>query len=326
MAGRRRKCGGLWLLVLTLAVLPCVAQISNDVHIQPRPKEQVTAPGADRGKGLKTYTKPFVANVNVVLVPLTVADGWGRLVSGLDRTNFTVFEDGQPQKIEYFYMQDTPISVGIIFDSSGSIGEALNNSRAAVNEFMQASNPKDEFFLITFADKPSLDGDFTDKPEDIQGSLLFTVSKGRTALWDAIYLACAKMKSAKYPKRVLMAVSDGGENHSRYTYNEIRDVVRESDVQIYGVAVPGADYGPWGMADLSSATGGRTFEGGPNTHADILTKIAVELRYQYVLGYKPTNRKHDGKFRRIRVKLLPPRGLPPLKVSLRKSGYYAPEN
>jgi Ca-activated chloride channel family protein len=170
-----------------------------------------------------------------------------------------------------------------------------------------------------------MDTGFTDKPEEIQGSLLFTVSKGRTALWDAIYLGCTRMKSARYQKRVLLVISDGGENHSRYTYSEIRDVVRESDVQIYGVAVPGADYGPWGMADISRATGGQLYEGQPNTYADTLTKIAVELRYQYVLGYKPTNRTHDGKYRRIRVKLQPPRGLPHLQVSARKSGYYAPE-
>lgn len=307
-----------FVIVVALALLPCAAQTPGDVHIQPRTDAPVTEPE------LKTHTKPFVANVNVVLVPLTVSDEMGRLVTGLDRSNFKLFEDGRAQHIEYFYMQDTPISVGIIFDTSGSLGDALSQSRVAVNEFMQASNPNDEFLLITFSDKPSLEAAFTDKPEDIQGSLLFTVSKGRTALWDAIYLGCTKMKSAKYQKRVLLVVSDGGENHSRYTYNEIKEVIRESDVQIYGVAVPGADYGPWGMADISRSTGGQLYEGQPNTYADTLTKIAVELRYQYVLGYKPTNRNHNGKYRKIRVKIEPPRGLPRLLLSVRKSGYYAP--
>ncbi len=203
---------------------------------------------------------------------------------------------------------------------------SVTASREAVTEFMKASNPEDEFFLITFAEQPTLMGGFTDKPEEIEGKLVYTVPHGWTGLWDAVYLGLTKMKSAKHPKKVLLVISDGGENHSRYTASELRQVVRESDVQIYGVAIPGADYSPDQLRVISGASGGRTFIGPPSTFADVFTKIALELRNQYVLGYRPTNRKLDGKFRKIRVKLRPPRGVPPLHVSTQKSGYYAPED
>ncbi len=310
------------LAFVALALVPCAAQDINDVHVKPR-----EAPKQNSGDStLKTHTKPFVSNVDLVLVPVTVTDTATRIITGLERSNFVVTEDNRPQEIQYFYTQDAPISVGIIFDSSGSMGTAINSSREAVQEFMKTSNPEDEFFLITFADKPMIMGDFTDKPEEIEGKLVYPVPRGLTALWDAVYLGLKKMKSSKYQKKALLVISDGGENHSRYTLKEMQEVVRESDVQIYGVAIPGADYGPWGMTSLSNATGGRTFEGPVNTFADTTAKIALELRNQYVLGYRPTNRAHDGKFRKIRVKLRPPQGLPPLIVSSKKSGYYAPED
>ncbi len=311
---------------MILALVPCEAQDPADVHIQPRSKadQQKPSPGSD--PALRTYTKPFVSNVDVVLVPVTVTDPLTRIITGLERSNFLLFEDNQPQQIQYFYTQDTPISVGIIFDESGSIGRAINASREAVTAFMKASNPEDEFFLIAFADKPMMMGDFTDKPEEIEGKLVYTVPRGWTALWDAVSLGLNKLRLAKHSKKVLLVLSDGGENQSRYTSKELLRVVQESDVQIYGIAVPGADYSPGGMAGISHASGGRTFVGPAGTAADTFTKIAVELRNQYVLGYRPTNRKHDGRFRKIRVKLLPPPGLPPLNVSAKKSGYYAPED
>ncbi|MGH9524218.1 MAG: VWA domain-containing protein [Terriglobales bacterium] len=298
----------------------CAAQNINDVHV--RPPAPGTAPAAD---AKQTHLKPFVSNVDVVLVPVTVTDTATRIVTGLQRSHFLVLEDGKPQTIEYFYTQDAPISMGIIFDMSGSMGDAVNTSRDAVKEFMQASNPDDEFFLITFADKPNYVGNFTDRPEDIAGELVYTHSHGLTALWDSVYLGLSKMRAAKNAKRVLMVFSDGGENHSRYSAKELLRLVREADVQIYGVAIPCQDYGPGGMAAISGATGGRTFLGPPSTFGDIASKVAIELRNQYVVGYRPTNRAHDGKYRKIRVKLQPPKGLPPLVVTAKKNGYYAPD-
>ena len=310
-------------ILLAMAVLPCVAQ-NPDVHVEPRPKAELK-PLPQSNPGLKTHTKPFVSNVDVVLVPVTVTDPLTRIVTGLEKQHFRILDDDKPQDIEYFYNQDAPISVGIIFDNSGSMSSAINISREAVIEFMKTSNPDDEFFLIAFADKPKLMGDFTDSPEDIQGKLVYTMPAGQTALWDAVYMGISKMRTAKYPKKALLVISDGGENHSRYTAKELERVVREADVQIYGMAIPGADYGPGGMHAVTDYTGGRTFEGPPSTFADTAAKIAVELRNQYVLGYRPKSLAHNGKFHKIRVKLQPPPGLPPLNSSAKKTGYYAPE-
>ena len=167
--------------------------------------------------------------------------------------------------------------------------------------------------------------------EDIQGKLVFTVPKGRTALLDAIYLGVNKMRQAKYPKRALLIISDGGDNHSRYTENEIKALVKEADVMIYAIGIYDHYFasdeerlGPALLGDITELTGGRAFTiDNPNDLGDVATKIGIELRNQYVIGYRPKNPTHDGKWRKIKVKLIPPRGLPPLKVYA-KTGYYAP--
>ena len=318
-----RRSQAAFLAGIAVVTLCSAAQNPNDVHVQPRSQAESTQKSEP---GLKTHTKPFVSNVDVVLVPVTVTDPLTRIVTGLDRQNFSLFDNDRPQEIEYFYTQDAPISIGIILDTSGSIGGAINDSREAIKEFMKASNPDDEFLLITFADKPKLMGDFTNSPEEIESKLVYTVPYGWTGLWDAVYLGLSKMRTAKYSKKVLLIVSDGGENNSRHTAKELRRFVLESDVQIFGVGVPGADYDTIGMRAMAGYSGGQMFEGPRNTYADTLTKIAIELRNEYVLGYRPKELARDGKFHKIRVKLVPPRGLPPLSGSVKKAGYYAPED
>src|SRR5438309_1138458 len=167
--------------------------------------------------------------------------------------------------------------------------------------------------------------------EDIEGRLLYTVPKGRTALLDAIYLSLHKMSQARYEKKALLIISDGGDNHSRYTESEIKNLVKESDVQIYAIGLYDHYFpteeerlGPQLLTDITELTGGRAFSiDNPNDLADVATKIGIELRNQYVLGYRPTKPGHDGKWRKIKVKLIPPKGLPPLRVYA-KTGYYAP--
>ncbi len=305
-----------------LALLPallCAAQNTDEVHVRPRTQQPENKPAM-------VHTKPIISNVDLVLVPVTVADDMMHIVTGLESSNFILLEDNEPQQVEYFYSQDTPISVGIIFDQSHSIGFAINGSRIAVREFMQASNLDDEFFLITFDSRPVVTNDFASQPEEIEDKLLYTVPCGNTALWDAVYLGLHKMKQAKYPKKVLLIVSDGGENASRYSKRELKRVVREADVQIYGVAVPGADYTRTGLDEVTAATGGRTYLGPVSMFGDSFRKIAIALRNQYVLGYRPSNRKRDGKFHKIRVKLQALPGMPPLYATAMKSGYYAPEH
>lgn len=317
------------LFALLLLAFSASAQTENDVHIRPNATEKPKTEADDAS--LKTHTKAMKVDVDLVLVPATVTDPMNRLVTGLDKQNFEVYENGQRQQIRHFSSEDAPISLGVIFDMSGSMSNKIDKAREAVVEFFRTANPDDEFFMIAFSDKPELVSDFTNSVEQIQGKLVYTVPRGRTALLDAIYLGLNKMKQARNPKRALLIISDGGDNHSRYTEGEIRSLVKEADVQIYGIGVfdsspstPEERAGPAMLSEITDLTGGRTFTiDNPNELADVATKIGVELRNQYVIGYRPNNPVHDGKWRKLKVKLIPPKGLPPLHIYF-KTGYYAP--
>lgn len=305
-------------------------ELSNDddqkVKIEPRarPVEPVVAlPKAN-----------IRVDTNVVLIPVTVTDPLNRFVTGLDRDNFKLLEDKIEQRIVSFGSEDAPLSIGVVFDTSGSMGPKLEKSRQAVAEFFKTANPEDEGFLVEFNDRPELVHGFTHSFEEIQNKLTFTQSKGRTALLDGVYLALHTMKKARNPRKALLVISDGGDNSSRYTESEIKNLVREADVQIYSIGIyepvsargrtPEELSGPGLLTDISEPTGGRHFVvENLSELPDVAAKIGIELRNQYVLGYSPTNAQRDGKYRKVQVKLVQPRGLPPLHAFWR-SGYYAP--
>ena len=311
----------------------------DEVHIRPRkepgmvegkPVPDVPTP-SELDPSLKTYSKPIKVDVDLVLVPVTVTDPMNRLVTGLDKGNFSVWDNGRKQEISSFASQDAPISLGVIFDMSGSMADKIDKAKEAVVEFLKTANPQDEFFLVAFNDKPELVSDFTQSVSKVQGQLVYAIPKGRTALMDAIYMGLAKMREARHQRKALLIISDGGDNHSRYTESEILSLVKEADVQIYAIGLfsqnpgtPEEQMGPATLSAITDVTGGRTFTiDNPNDLSDVATKIGIELRNQYVLGYRPTDPVRDGKWRKIRVKLNPPKGLPPLTVYA-KSGYYAP--
>ena len=321
------------MILAVILLAPAVQAQSpvDDVHVSPRVQPPPPAEKRSSIPRSRTHTKPLKVDVDLVLVPVTITDPMNRLVTGLDKENFTLYEGKDLQDIRHFSSEDAPVSLGVIFDMSGSMSSKIERAREAVIEFFKAANPQDEFFMITFADKPEEISDFTQSIEDIQGKLVYTVPKGRTALLDAIYLGVSKMRQAKYPKKALLIISDGGDNHSRYTEGEIKSVVKEADLLIYAIGLydrymstPEEQLGPALLGDLTELTGGRAFTiDNPNDLADVSTKIGIELRNQYVLGYRPKNPAHDGKWRKIKVKLVPPKGLPPLRVYAR-TGYYAP--
>ncbi len=323
----------LAFLVLVVTSTSWAQAADEDVHIQPRKPDAAANPMASIDPALKTHTKPLKVDVDLVLVPVTVTDDMNRLVTGLEKDNFQLFEGSAPQQVRHFSSEDAPISLGVIFDISGSMSDKIDKSKEAVVDFFKSANPQDEFFLITFSEKPELLTDFTHSIEDIQGQLVYAIPKGRTALLDAIYMGMDKMRDAKNSKKALLIISDGGDNRSRYTDSEIKDLVKEADVQIYAIGItcppgscptPEERFGPTLLNEITEVTGGRTFIiDNPNELADVATKIGVELRNQYVLGYRPTNAARDGKWRKIKVKLTPPKGLPPLHVYA-KTGYYAP--
>jgi Ca-activated chloride channel family protein len=323
----------------TKSKLPAEADY-NEVHVQPRVRSEdkvklnpnsPAAAEAEIDPSLKTHTRPIRVDVDLVLVPVTVTDQMSRLVTGLEKENFVLLDNGEKQPIQHFSSEDAPISLGVIFDMSGSMSNKIEKARDAVIEFFKTANPEDEFFLIAFNDKPTLIADFTNSVDEVQAQLAYTVPKGRTALLDSIYLGVTKMRQARQRRKALLIISDGGDNRSRYTENEIKSMVKEADVQIYAIGIfdssPRSDeerYGPQLLAEVTDVTGGRTFTvDNPNQLADVATKIGIELRNQYVLGYRPTKPSRDGKWRKVRVKLNTPKGLPQLSVYA-KTGYYAP--
>ena len=328
----------LEILALLLA-LTCLNSISafaqtpdvDDIHVTPRVEpDKPDSENSLASDTVRTHSPLIRSKVDLVLVPVTVTDPMNRLVTGLDKENFQIFEGKDKQDVRHFSSEDAPISLGVIFDMSGSMSSKVERAREAVKEFFKTANPQDEFFMIAFADKPHEISDFTQSTDDVEGRLLFTIPKGRTALLDAIYLGISKMREAKYPKKALLIISDGGDNHSRYTEGEIKGLIKEADVMIYSIGIydqylPTEEerLGPSLLNDISEISGGRAFTiDNPNDLADVATKIGIELRNQYVLGYRPRNPGHDGKWHKIKVKLLPPKGLPPLHVYA-KTGYYA---
>jgi Ca-activated chloride channel family protein len=273
-------------------------------------------------------------DVELALINVTVTDPYNRLVAGLDPDNFRVFEDNVEQELVTFSSEDVPISIGVIFDCSGSMSNKIGKAREAAVEFLRTANPDDEFFLVGFNDHAELTSPFTNSVEDLQSRMMLTAPKGRTALLDAIYLGLTQMRDAHSGKRALLILSDGGDNHSRYSERDIRRLVKEADTQLYAIGIfdpisfrgrtPEELHGPSLLSELTELTGGRVF-GVENISdlPDVAAKIGLELRNQYVLGYRPSNKVHNARWRKIKIKLRMPKGLPPLSVYA-KTGYYAP--
>jgi Ca-activated chloride channel family protein len=303
------------------------SQAQPRVAIEPRARTTATETVETRRSNIRVDT-------NLVLIPVTVTTPLNQVVTGMEKEQFRLFEDKTEQNVTHFSSEEQPVSLGMVFDVSGSMGNKLHKARQAAAQFFRTANPEDEFFLVTFNDRPELVIPFTTNTEEIQNRLTFTQAKGRTALLDGVYLAMHEMKKARNPRRAILLISDGADNSSRYTPSEIRNVVREADVIIYGIGIFEPVHsrnrsaeelsGPSMLGEIAEQTGGRHFPvENLNDLPDIAAKVGVELRSQYMLGYLPTNQSRDGKYRRVEVKLVQPRGLPPLRA-YHRLGYYAP--
>jgi Ca-activated chloride channel family protein len=288
-----------------------------------------TTPSAE-----KQTSQTLQIAVDQVLVNATVTDSLNRIVSGLEAEHFQIWEDKIEQKIESFSAEDVPISIGLILDVSGSMKDKLATATQAAQTFLKSGNPEDEYFLTVFANRPEVAADFTTDITKLQSRLIVTAAKGMTAMYDSVYLGLEKLKEGSNPKKALLLITDGEDNRSRYTFNNVKEFVKEQDVQIYGIGIVddwnsqlGA--GKTGRAmveELTELTGGRAFF--PDSVyelEDICMKIAVELKNQYVIGYQSTNEAKDGKWRKLRLKVNPPKGIQRLNVRA-KQGYYAPTN
>jgi len=325
------------------ASLPAAAQSTSDEN---KPKDEAKREEVQEVKKddvrKDTPGTPFKPggtihfDVDLALVNVTVTDPYNRLVTGLETDNFRVFEDNVEQEVVTFSAEDVPISIGVIFDFSGSMSNKVGKAREAALQFFKTANPQDEFFLVSFNERAELTSSFTNSVEDLQSRMMLTAPKGRTALLDAIYLGLSQMRGAHNAKRALLILSDGGDNHSRYNESDIKRLVKEADTQLYAIGIfdplgfrnrtPEELGGPSLLSEVTEMTGGRVFAVEKlDELPDIASKIGMELRNQYVLGYRPSNKAHDARWRKLKIKLRAPKGLPPLSV-YSKTGYYAPSH
>lgn len=296
-----------------------LAQVAVDV----RPRIPAARPAAS-----------LRVDTNLVLVPVSVCDAANRPVVGLEKEQFRVFDDKVEQTVTHFAMDDEPLAVGLVFDVSGSMGRKLRRSRRAAAEFFRTANPADEFFLVTFSDRPTLAVPLTSDTDQIQNRLTFMGSRGSTALIDAIYLAVSELKKSTKSRKALLIISDGGDNNSRYTEGEVKSLVRESDLLIYSIGIFESSGGqtleelggPNLLREITEQTGGRAYAvDNLREMPDIAAKIGIQLRNRYVLGFSPMNPLRDGRYHRLRVQLVQSRGMPKLDAHWRL-GYYAPGN
>jgi Ca-activated chloride channel family protein len=341
-AGRVPILVPLSLLALLLVILPTGSwaqdKLEHKIPIDPATAKPVETPPAEEQKEQKEQKQgneiagPVIVNTDLITFTVTVTDTYGRYVSGLGKNAFTVMDDKKPQEITFFSDDDSPVSVGVIFDVSGSMGgDKIRRARDALSKFIQTSHDSDEYFLIAFNSRAQLLLDKTRDGNAVLDKLTFVQTKNNTALYDACYLGVEKVQRGAHPKRALLLISDGQDNNSRYTFNELRRLLKESDVTLYGIGIlsgndAGSSLGMEGQSildDLASVSGGKAFfpRSAPEMD-DIFEQIALELRHQYSIGYKPTDFANDGHWHRIKVKVTPPRGLPRLFVRS-KEGYYA---
>jgi Ca-activated chloride channel family protein len=292
----------------------------------------VGAPAGAGGGAAATFgDEQLIVNSDLITLSVTLTDAYGRFVTGLTKEAFTVLDDKEAQDISFFSDEDAPVSLGVIFDVSGSMGkDKIAKARDALKHFIQTSHSGDEYFLIGFNHRSQVLMEKTRDADALLTKLTFVQTKGQTALYDACYLGVEKVTRGAHPKRALLIISDGQDNSSRYTFSELRRILKETDVLIYAIGI--TDKGdPNGLGvsgqavldELAGVSGGRAFF--PDTAAEmneIFERIAIELRHQYSIGYKPKNFVNNGKWHKIKVKVSPPRGLPRVFVRT-KEGYYA---
>lgn len=325
-------------LIAIIFFSPQVAlpQSADEVHVVPR-QQGKSIPEADAaGEPERTSRLKHVhADVDLVLVPVTVTDAMNRPVIDLQKENFKIFEDDQQQTIRFFSKEDAPISVGMILDYSKSMSNKFEAERAALSEFFKNANSGDDYFAIAFSDRPKLIADSTQSINDLEDKLALAEPAGNTALLDAIYLGISKMRSARYQRRALLIISDGGDNHSYYNTKETKRLVEEADVLIYsigifdGMPVPvfktiEEKLGKRLLTDVTELTGGHTIAAdNRNNIPEIAAAVSRELRQEYVLAYRSDRTVRDGKWRKIKVQVTPSASAQPLHVRF-KQGYIAP--
>jgi Ca-activated chloride channel family protein len=314
----------LFVVVAALAECSCVvAQVSiNEVHVLPR-----TVPGSSLPTGQLLRT-----NVDLVLVTVTVLDQAGRAVTGLGPTNFAVLDNKNPQVVRYLSNVDEPISLEVVLDASASMAAKIQEERRAFTELVNTSNPQDDFGLIVVRNEPRVALYLDDVASgEIQATVDALQPDGFTALWDGMYLGIKELSKARHQRKAMIVISDGGDNHSRYSESQLKSLLKEADVEVHAIGIfdryatrREEKTGPLRLDEVTSVTGGRVFSvHDPAELSRAVAEISHELRNQYVLGYYPSNRSRDGKWRKLNIRLEGPASQAKVRLYAKK-GYYAP--
>src|SRR5262245_49667608 len=269
----------------------------------------------------------FSARSDLVVLNVAVTDSRGGFVSGLPQEAFKIVDEGQPQKIEFFAEQDAPATIGLLIDASGSMLENRNRVIAGITEFARASHPDDEFLPLVFNEQVTSvlsEGRFTSDPSELRDVLTAKLeARGRTAFHDALAAAVEKVSRGRYERKVLIVLSDGGDNASKLSLDEAFDKVLASNVVIYSIALidPLAlDKNPKALRRLADGTGGLAFEpANVSVVSRAFQSIAHDIRSRYTVAYAPPDSATDGRLRRVRVVIESP-GRTGLKVRTR-TGY-----
>ena len=319
--------------ILLFFSTPAFAQSNDVVHITPNKPVAIDPPhrsSHEKGLALAAESKPLHVSVDVVLVPVTVTDHKNRSVTTLDPSDFALFEQNKRQDIRYFSTEDAPLSIAVLFDVSKSMTDKLDTERAALVDFFNNANPQDEYFAIAFSDHPRALADSTQSIDVLQTKLLSIQPGGPTAMLDAISLAEAKLRRARYQRKAIVIFSDGGDNASHYSLREIKALVEESDAQVYAVGLFETFFvgsleeklGKMWLSDITDRSGGRTITVDNRSKVpQAAGEISREMRTQYVIGYRPDNISSRG-WRKIRVTVTEPHTRRPLHASYKK-GYLA---
>jgi Ca-activated chloride channel family protein len=291
-----------WVLLSVICLLPAAPNSSGQTQ-SPQQRDQVKL------------------EAKLVSLTVTVSDPLGRFVTGLQKKNFEVFDDGVEQEIAHFSDEDAPITLGFVYDVSGSMSNLEGQAFQALKKFFDTSHEDDEYFIIAFNDRPKLVQDFTISPADITNRVISVKAKGSTALYDAVYLGIEKARQGRHHKKAVLIISDGEENNSRYSGRELRGMLKESDVPVYGIGISQSGLGAGTLMNLSEWSGGSTFfpADEPQTR-DIYTRIALMLRHQYAIGFYPTDAASTADWHNVRVAVKAPKGLGRLSLTYKK-GY-----
>ena len=313
-------------LLVSIAIAALLAALEPSINSSAQRSAESRSTNIDESQATKLASAQqpddkIQLKAKLVSLTVTVSDSLGRFVTGLEKRNFQIYDDGVQQEIAHFGDEDAPLTLGIIYDVSGSMGDLTSRSFQALQKFFDTSHQDDEYFIIAFNNRAQLVQDFTTSPSEIMSRVVFVKAKGSTALYDGVYLGLEKARQGRHRKKALLIISDGEENSSRYNGRELREMLKESDVPVYGIAISQLYGGTGALQSLSGWSGGMTFSpmDEPQTR-DIYTRIALMLRHQYAIGFYPTDATSPVDWHKVRIVISAPRGLGRLSLSY-KNGY-----